>query len=88
MYDIDREIKRLNQRLLWQPNDSELRLNDHPTNTIVRERNTIKDRKDKVLQEVYEIFYGAPIFGTYQKAIRFFEEHDRNFKEQTALIAV
>ena len=81
MYDIDREIKRLNQRLLWQPNDSELRLNDHPTNTIVRERNTIKDRKDKVLQEVYEIFYGAPIFGKYEKAIRFFEEHDINFKE-------
>lgn len=81
MYDIDREIKRLNKRLLWQPNDSELRLNNHPTNTIVRERNTIKDRKEKVLHEIYEIFYGAPIFGTYKKAIRFFEEHDPNFKE-------
>lgn len=81
MYDIDREIKRLNKRLLWQPNDSEIRLNNHPTNTIIRERNTIKDRKEKALKEIYEIFYGAPIFGTYKKAIKYFEEHDPNFKE-------
>ena len=78
MYDIDREVKRLSSRLYWQPDIMEYRINN-PTLSIIQKKDNIKVRKEKTLKEIKEIFYGPPIFGTYDKAIKYFLEHDKNF---------
>lgn len=79
MYDIEREIKRLCKRVLWQPSIPEHRLVGNGNKVVVK-GDTILTRKKDALKEIKEIFYGAPIFGTYNKAIKFFKEHDPKFK--------
>lgn len=78
LHEIRRKIKELNTRLLWWPSKPEWQKYEEDDGIP---RDTILQRKDKILKEIYDTFYVPAIFNTYDNAIKAFVEHDDKFKQ-------